>query len=126
MLGSGGFAGRENRKMALQIDTVTCAVTGKEGREAERVAKRQKANTANGSEMGSISGPNGDNRHSSLFFCKPLIFPVLFFFQNSRAKFTKTGADVPEKPLQNGCNAAEDSQETCYTSSTVNVVSSLQ
>lgn len=57
MQASGGFTGRRRRKKVLQIDTMTCAVTGGEGTEAGREAKRRKANTANGGEIGSISAP---------------------------------------------------------------------
>lgn len=50
----------EEGKTALQIDTMACTPTGEEGTEAGREAKRRKANTTNGREIVSISGPKWD------------------------------------------------------------------
>lgn len=51
----------EEGKTALQIDTMACAPTGEEGTEAGREAKKKrKANTTNGGEIVSISGPKWD------------------------------------------------------------------
>lgn len=82
---------------------MTCAATGEEGMEAGRQAERRKANTANGGEIGSISTPKWDNHHSLLFF-ENLLYSLCSFFQNSGAKFAKTGADVSEKLPPNYCN----------------------
>lgn len=82
---------------------MTCAVTGEEGRKAGRKAKRKNANTANGGEIGSISGRKWDN-HRSLFFFENLLYSLCSFFQNSGTKFTKAVADVSEKVLPNYCN----------------------
>lgn len=64
MLASGRFGGGRRRKEVLQIDTMTCAVIGDAGMEAKREAKRWRANTANGGEIGSISGPTWHNHRT--------------------------------------------------------------
>lgn len=45
----------EEGKTALQIDTMASGPTGEEGTEAEREAKRRKANTTNRGEIVTIS-----------------------------------------------------------------------
>lgn len=126
MRANGRFIGGRRRKKVLQIDTMTCAVTGEEGMEAGREAERRKANTANGGEIGSISTPKWDNHHS-LLFLKTSYIPCVHFFRIQ-------GLNLPRLTLmyQKSCyqitatNTAEDSQtRTCYTSSKVNVFSLL-
>lgn len=50
----------EGGKTALQIDTMACALTGEEGTDAGREAKRRRANTTNRGEIVAISGPKWD------------------------------------------------------------------
>lgn len=89
---------------------MTCAVTGKR-------AWRQgggKANTANGGEIGSISGPKWHQRRSLLFFFffeNLLQSLCLFFFRIQQLNFPKLALMYQKSCYQiTATNAAEDSQ----------------